>query len=102
MSKPSHAEILSTKRFVGDLNKEVTLLEYLRALLHKLIKEQDSFSGKHPFGNSGWHHDLYAFLVQSKAIRGHLDCEGNLDVYDDKAADKLLPVLVTAAMRGPA
>lgn len=36
--------------------------EYFRKLLKALWEEGDSFSGKRPFGNSGWDSDLFDAL----------------------------------------
>jgi hypothetical protein len=38
---------------------EVTIREYLRTLLSELWREEESFNGKRPFGNSGWQYDVY-------------------------------------------
>jgi hypothetical protein len=35
-----------------------TVRDYLKALLLKLWEEEEGFSGKRPFGNSGWKHEL--------------------------------------------
>lgn len=50
--------------------------EYLQALLRELWLEGESFSGKRPFGNSGWEYDLYKPLIVAKAIKGKLDKDG--------------------------
>lgn len=36
---------------------------YFKALLAKLLQDPESFSGKRPFGNSGWDRDLYCALA---------------------------------------
>ncbi len=35
-----------------------TVRAYLRALLTELWREEGNFSGKAPFGNSGWQYDV--------------------------------------------
>ena len=37
-----------------------TIGEYFEKLLLTLWDEQEDFSGKRPFGNSGWEYDVYA------------------------------------------
>lgn len=39
-----------------------TIREYLVFLLHRVWQEQEGFSGKRPFGTSGWNHDLTSAL----------------------------------------
>lgn len=56
--------------------KAKTVRDYLKALLSNLWRKEESFSGKRPFGNSGWQHDVYAALVRAGAIKGALDEDG--------------------------
>ena len=39
-----------------------TVRAYLKALLYAVWSKGEGFSGKRPFGNSGWEYDLYAAL----------------------------------------
>lgn len=55
---------------------DLTVREYLCSLLTTLWDEQEGFSGKRPFGNSGWDHDLYAPLIQAGFIKGKLEEPG--------------------------
>lgn len=50
-----------------------TIRGYLKALLTKLWDEGEGFSGKRPFGNSGWERDLYFPLVKAKCVEGKLE-----------------------------
>lgn len=64
-------EILDIEMPSNDAHAK-TVRNYLIALLHTLWAEGDSFSGKRPFGNSGWTYDLCdalhnAGLVQDEA-----------------------------------
>ena len=52
-----------------------TIREYLTQLLEKLWEEQDCFSGKRPFGNSGWSCDLECALVRGGFIENEGDDE---------------------------
>lgn len=64
--------------------------EYLHSLLFTLWEEGEGFSGKRPFGNSGWEYDLYKPLIQGGFIEGELDEDGYVNDVDTKAANKLI------------
>lgn len=50
---------------------------YLQALLSKLWQEEEGFSGKRPFGNSGWADELYRPLIAAGKVEGgKLDEDG--------------------------
>lgn len=59
-----------------------TIKEYLYNLLATLWGEKESFSGKRPFGSSGWEYDLYTPLVRDGFINGKIDNEGCVDTVD--------------------
>jgi hypothetical protein len=68
-------------RFDSDAGDDMTVRQYLHELLHVLWEKQESFDGKRPFGNSGWHHDLYGPLAKAGFIDlGPLDEDG--EPYD--------------------
>lgn len=57
---------------------------YLRALLRRVWEEGEGFSGKRPFGNSGWEHELYRALITAGAVvGGSLDTEGYVSERGD-------------------
>ena len=58
---------------------KVTVVEYLKALLTELWQEEEGFSGKRPFGDSGWQFDVYKGFVAAKLIKGDIDTEGEED-----------------------
>lgn len=64
-----------------------TVRRYLRALLVKLWDEEESFSGKRPFGNSGWKGDLYAALVKAGHVKGTLDADGDVTSLEEDQRD---------------
>ena len=64
-----------------------TIRHYLHKLLKTLWQEGEDFSGKRPFGNSGWEYDLYIALCRAKAITGEIDNNGGLLSFDEKAAN---------------
>jgi hypothetical protein len=69
---------------------DVTLGAYLGTLLVTLWEKEEGFSGKRPFGNSGWKHDVYRGLVQAGFITGTIDEDGCLDMCDERAGDALI------------
>lgn len=67
---------------------------YLIELLATLWREEQSFSGKRPFGNSGWQYDLYVPLVKAGLISGELDEDGYPVEVDYKAGDRLIQAAI--------
>lgn len=87
-------------RFDSDAGDNLTIRDYLRVLLETLWEEGEGFSGKRPFGNSGWDRDLYVPLVKHGFISGKLDENGYIDEIDEKEAGKYVFELITAAFHG--
>ena len=59
------------KTFYSDsLDSETTLRGYLQTLLLTLWREEQGFSGKRPFGNSGWQSTLETDLVNGGVLPG--------------------------------
>lgn len=71
-------------------SEAATVRGYFAALLATLWDEKEGFSGKRPFGNSGWECDLYAPMVEAGIVDGEIDDDGYLVSVDDDAADALL------------
>jgi hypothetical protein len=59
-------EILNVKMAENDAEAG-TVKEYLKKLLEALWDEGEGFSGKRPFGNSGWEYELYGALEDAGA-----------------------------------
>jgi hypothetical protein len=70
--------------------KIITIRRYLKLLLREVWVEDETFSGKRPFGESGWKFDVYAALIKAKAIDGKLDADGYAEEFDMKDADELV------------
>lgn len=87
-------------RFDSDAGDNLSVREYLRTLLIHLWDQGDSFSGKRPFGNNGWEHDLYAPLVKAGFIAGVVDEDGFAEVEDEQGAHRHVRGLIYAAMAG--
>jgi hypothetical protein len=76
--------------------RAATVRDYLVALLREVWEGAEGFSGKRPFGNSGWQYDLYRPLVKAGIVTGTLDDHGYLDDCDDRAADRLITSAIDA------
>ena len=74
-----------------------TVREYLKELLKSLWNEGENFSGKYPFGNSGWEYDLYAALVAGGVVEGAFDEQGYyLENVDKQGANKAINCAIEA------
>jgi hypothetical protein len=85
----------------SDIGREMSIREYLVELLSTLWKEGEDFSGKRPFGNSGWEYDLYAPLIKHGALSGELDPDGYIDQVDDVAGHAIVLGLIAEMGRQP-
>lgn len=71
--------------------KKTTIKKYFQKLLETLWDQGESFSGKRPFGDSGWQYDLYSPLVKHKVVDGSWDEENDcIDDLDTKQANKVI------------
>ena len=71
-----------------------TIGEYLKTLLLTLWVEEESFSGKRPFGNSGWQYEIYTALISAKVVDGKLDECGYVDEVDYYTADSVVREII--------
>lgn len=67
-----------------------TLREYLQDLLQTVWREEEGFSGKRPFGNSGWKYDIFDALVRVGLVEGDIDEDGYVENADRAAGEKLV------------
>jgi hypothetical protein len=63
-----YKEVLDTPMEENDAGAS-TVGEYLVILLGMVWNEGESFSGKRPFGNSGWEHEIYEALKNVGLIK---------------------------------
>ena len=84
---------------IGD--RPILLRHYLVLLLRQLWIEGEGFSGKRPFGNSGWKFDVYTSLVKNGHIVGTLDEDGDLATFDRHEADVLIRSCINRLNRRP-
>lgn len=94
MKKPTPQEVLALPMGANDADAE-TIGGYLRALLLELWTEGEGFSGKRPFGNSGWEFDLYRPLVEAGFVAGEM-IDGYAEIQDRKAADAMIAKAIAA------
>lgn len=79
-----------------------TVRGYLMALLAAVWVEGEGFSGKRPFGNSGWDYDLYRPLVKAGFITGQLDEDGCLEDCDSEAGERVITAAIRSLLEVPA
>jgi hypothetical protein len=66
-------------RFDSDAGSQLTVREYFRELLDTLWEHKEGFSGKRPFGNSGWEYEVHSALAKAGFVDlGNWDeeCQG--------------------------
>ena len=73
---------------------------YLVELVATVWREGEGFSGKRPFGDSGWQSELYKPLVTAGLVRAHPNgCGwGGIHPDDRKAASQLIQAAIYALM----
>ncbi|TDP29873.1 hypothetical protein [Nocardia ignorata] len=88
------AEILELPLETGNDSGATTIRGFLVALLGELWIEKEGFSGKRPFGNSGWQWDLYAALGRGGAVPMTFDEYGGVDEADtDQCYDLIMSAI---------
>lgn len=80
----------------GNDSGSSTVRGYLLALLKRVWVDGEEFSGKRPFGNSGWEYDLFRPLVQAGFVEGTLDEWGGIVDVDYDAGNKLIHQAIDA------
>ncbi len=80
--------------FDSDAGDGLTVREWLTDLLMTVWVEEEEFSGKRAWGNSGWQWDVYPALVAGGFIAGTVDSEGYIDTLDTAAAHAFVRALI--------
>lgn len=88
--EPSAAEKLLALSLPENDAGAATVREYLVALAREVWREGEGFSGKRPFGNSGWHYELYGPMAKAGLVRGDVDDDGCVDYVDKVTANGLI------------
>lgn len=83
--------ILNTQMQQNDAGA-TTVRGYLVALAREVWSENEEFSGKRPFGNSGWEHEVYTALAKEGHIEGKWHGYGDWEVSPEQQSigDKLI------------
>lgn len=89
LTTPTPEQVLATPMPDNDA-AAATVGGFLIKLLATLWQEQEGFSGKRPFGDSGWEYDVYGPLIRAGFIRGAFDEDGFIEDCDDQAGDALI------------
>lgn len=87
-------------RFDSDIGENKTIRDYLHAILIGVWTEGEGFSGKRPFGNSGWEYDLYEPLIKAGFVKGKIDPQGCVDSVDKAQANEIVSDLIHFAIYG--
>lgn len=96
-----------TPRQVLDLPLEpnsagaATVRDYLVELLATLWCEGGNFSGKRPFGDSGWRYEVYPALITAGYVTGRFDEYGLVEDCDTAAADRLVDAAIRSLTAAP-
>lgn len=93
-------EILDYEWEFKDTNAR-SIRQYLHSLLITLWDENEGFSSKRPFGNSGWDYDLLTPLVVMGAIKGKFIEEDGLYEVDAHAGRILIVNLIQHIFKKP-
>lgn len=90
--------ILSVRFECEGLGRIVSIGEYFLLLGKTVWNEGEGFSGKRPWGNSGWEAEVYGALAEAGFVNGKKDEDGYWETFDTEAADKLIEKEVFPAL----
>jgi len=76
--------------YSNDLRRDITVRDFFKQLMLVLFAKSDDFSGKRPFGNSGWTHDLEKTAVMNDFVQGVIDSDGYVQNIHSEAFDDLM------------
>lgn len=67
-----------------------TIRHYLVELASTCWMQNEGFSGKRPFGNSGWQYDVYRALAAGGFVEPEVDEDGEVYCADENEAEKVI------------
>lgn len=68
-----------------------TIRDYLTRLLAEVWREEQGFSGKRPFGNSGWQYEVYVPMIRAGLVAGSItEWDEAGDDFEPRDADQLI------------
>lgn len=94
-TKPTPQQVLDLPMPPNDSDVD-TVRGYLIELLRTLWREEEGFSGKRPFGTSGWAYDVYEPLIKAGWVDGTLDEDGYIERVDSRQAEALMDEAIRA------
>ena len=90
-------KVLDLEFFTYDLNTKITIRNYLKELLIGLWDRKDGFSGKRPFGDSGWDYAIGDCLAKNNIIESSIEGEDyfvySMNDVDKLMIDELIPII---------
>jgi len=90
-------KVLAVKMGDNDAEAE-TVGDYLKELLQCVWHDGEGFSGKRPFGNSGWEHEIYQALAsEGYIISESIDGEEHLEI--DSSEQEKANQLIRSAIK---
>lgn len=90
----NYEEMANLKMYSNDLCKVLTIKEYFKEILLELWIEGEEFSGKRPFGNSGWDYDVLQCLIKNDIVKGKLDEDGYVDEVESDDWYKIVAEII--------
>lgn len=90
----NNEDILNITFECDDLGETLTIRQYLLKLLGTLWDEEESFSAKRPFGNSGWKRDIFYALADAGAIDAEPGDEWSISEEEESIANKIIADLI--------
>jgi hypothetical protein len=95
-SPDSHAAALLDLPLPANDSGATTVRGYLLELLAEVWRCEEGFSGKRPFGNSSWQHDVYFPMVAAGLIDGEFDANGDREDADTDTGERLILAAIKA------
>lgn len=86
--------ILDTPMPAGNDAGATTIRGYLVRLLAEFWEYGEGFSGKRPFGNSGWEWEPLGALAKAGHITGVFDTDGYVEDLDQEAGSRLIAAAI--------
>jgi len=100
METPTPQQVLDLALPDNDANA-ATVRDYLVALTREVWSDGEGFSGKRPFGNSGWQGDFDKTFIEAGWVEGRLDADGWVEDVDSAQVDTLVRSAIDALAARP-
>jgi hypothetical protein len=94
LTNKQEGEMIKKVELRGTDIGDVTLNEFLRRLLLGVFIDGECFSGKRPFGNSGWEYSIYEALIRDGLIEGKLDSDGYVEKMNREKGEEFVKAYI--------